>query len=107
MDNLEALLKNYLQSNEKRLDRIETKIDHVSSTLVALARAEEKLIVLEKARDKQNYRLELVEERLMSLDKIATSLAESLGFVKRIFWIAVTGLGTAYAGFFITKLFIL
>jgi hypothetical protein len=48
MDNneFEKIFKQHLAADQSRLDRIENKIDKLADTVIALARAEEKLINL-------------------------------------------------------------
>ena len=67
--NLESLLKQHLAADQSRLDRIETKIDKLSDTVVALARAEEKLFNLEASRMNILDTLEEHEERLDNVDR--------------------------------------
>lgn len=47
-----------------RLDRIESKLDRVAEAIVALARAEEKLIVLEQSRQEMTSRLDHHDDRI-------------------------------------------
>ena len=47
-NDLEKVLRNHLENDTKRLDRIEAKIDKLSETVVSLARVEEKVIALDK-----------------------------------------------------------
>lgn len=66
-------------SDETRFDRIEDKLDKLSEAVVAIARAEEKLITLEKDRN-------LLLEKMSSIDKRVQSLeatqSESKGLAK-------------------------
>ena len=51
-DLIEKILKDYSkvvqnETNESRLDRIESKIDKLADAMISLARAEEKIIALQ------------------------------------------------------------
>ena len=89
-DNLESLLKQHLEADQARLDRIETKIDKLSDTVVALARAEEKLINLESSRHQILDTLDAHEERLDGHDKRLSEGDVTLNTITRVFWITVT-----------------
>jgi DNA repair ATPase RecN len=98
--NLEALLAEHLKADQNRLDRIEDKIDKLSETVIAIARAEEKLISLESARNDILDTLENHEERL---DKHAERLnagSVTLNNIQRLFWICVSAAVAALAGAF-------
>ena len=47
-------LQDHIMRDDRRLDRIEEKIDRLSETVISLARAEEKLIALESDRNTIN-----------------------------------------------------
>jgi len=103
METLESLLKSYLQSNEKRLDRIEAKIDTMADTIVAIARAEEKLINLEEARDRTSTRISSVEKNVYTLDRKVSEYIGSKTFSDKFFWLAVTASGTLMSAYLINN----
>lgn len=77
-------------SDDRRLERIENKLDEVGKAIVALARMEERMITLFKRMDSldaeqtaQGRRLSLVENRV-------GSNGQSLRFAERLFWIVAT-----------------
>ena len=87
--NLEALLSDHLKADKTRLDRIENKIDKLSETVIAIARAEEKLLNLENAR---NDILDTLYEHEERLDKHAERLnagATTLNSINKVFWLLV------------------
>ena len=58
-DLIQQILKDYSkvvqnETNESRLDRIESKIDKLADAMISLARAEEKIIALQE--DHENMR---------------------------------------------------
>jgi len=95
--NLESLLKQHLASDQARLDRIETKIDKLSDTVVALARAEEKLFNLEASRMNILDTLDEHEERLNNVDRRLADGAVTLNTITKLTWVIV---GSALAALF-------
>lgn len=88
-NNLEAVLKEHVQRDQARLDRIELKIDKLSDTVIALARAEEKLNTLEANKLEVVKRLNEHEERLdIHADRL-NSGAITLNTINKIFWLAL------------------
>lgn len=92
---IEEALREHLTQENHRLDRIEGKLDKLTDTVVALARAEEKLINLEKSRqdfadaiDNHDERLDIVEGKISSLELTSSILS-------KLFWIVVT-VGAGY-----------
>jgi cell division protein FtsL len=80
--NLEAVLKEHIQRDQSRLDRIELKIDKLSDTVIALARAEEKLITLEA------NKLEVIKRLNEHADRL-NSGAITLNTINKVFWLAL------------------
>lgn len=89
-DNIEKLLKAHLSQDNYRLDRIEEKIDKLSDTVVALARAEEKLINLEGSRQSILDTLDTHEQRLDKHDARLNEGDVTLNTITKLFWIVVT-----------------
>ena len=90
--NLEALLSDHLKADKTRLDRIENKIDKLSETVIAIARAEEKLLNLENAR---NDILDTLDEHEERLDRHAERLnagATTLNSINKVFWLLVAAI---------------
>lgn len=87
--NLELLLSEHLKADQTRLDRIETKIDKLSETVIAIARAEEKLINLETARNDIIDTLENHEERLNKHADRLNAGATTLNSINKVFWLLV------------------
>jgi cell division protein FtsL len=87
--NLEAVLKEHIQRDQSRLDRIELKIDKLSDTVIALARAEEKLITLEANKLEVIKRLNEHEERLDTHADRLNSGAITLNTINKVFWLAL------------------
>ena len=104
MPNLEDLLIKNRLADEARFDRIEGKIDRLSDTVVAIARAEEKLVALEQTKRFQNKKIEELETTLKGMNRQLENHTHFLATVTRIFWIltsvALTGLGGMYISAF-------
>ena len=65
-DLIQQILKDYSkvvqnETNESRLDRIESKIDKLADAMISLARAEEKIIALQE--DHENMRERLINSQ--------------------------------------------
>lgn len=82
-------LQKHIYADAARLDRIEAKIDKLSDTVVAIARAEEKLLNLEVQKREIVDRLDNHEERLDRHSERLNSGAVTLNSIQRIFWIGV------------------
>ena len=82
-------LQKHIYADTQRLDRIESKIDKLSDTVVAIARAEEKLVGLTATAQEVNKRLDEHDDRL---DKHAARLndgAVTLNTISKLFWITI------------------
>lgn len=97
---VEDALLEHLNQESNRLDRIEEKLDKLTDTVVALARAEEKLVNLEKSRQEIADTLDIHEERLDKLDDRVSSTELATNVLSKIFWIAVAAGST----FIVTQL---
>jgi predicted nucleic acid-binding Zn-ribbon protein len=95
------------QTNQ-RLSRIEDKLDILNSSLVAIARIEEKILNLEKHNTFLMEKIIRVEESVNKIEKDTkleiSSFKENIvdainlvNFLKRVFWIILGGIVTAAA----------
>jgi vacuolar-type H+-ATPase subunit E/Vma4 len=73
-----------------RLDRIEQKIDRLSDAIVSIARAEEKLVMLENDKKFLMQRMIELDERVTDVEKKTDDNTSSLSIIQRIAWIAVS-----------------
>ena len=72
---------------EKRLDRIEAKLDSVSVTLTHLARIDERLTGGHKRIDRHEQRLDLLEDQQRTIEsRIAETMGKSM-IVERGAWV--------------------
>lgn len=100
-DSLEQALKDHLTHENHRLDRIEAKLDKLTDTVVALARAEEKLISLENSRQEISQILEEHEDRVTSVEKRTESIEVTTNILSRLFWIGIASGATYFVAHFI------
>lgn len=81
------------EAQNARLDRIETKIDQLSEAMISIARAEEKMIAMEKnagvASDRLNRHSDKIDELEATIQKMATRQELMMKFM----WIIVTAVG--------------
>jgi len=75
---------------DNRLDRIEQKIDKLSEAIISIARAEEKLVMLEN--DKKFLMQKMVEigDRVTVVEKKVEDAQGTISIIQRITWIAVS-----------------
>jgi outer membrane murein-binding lipoprotein Lpp len=98
-NDLEKVLRNHLENDTKRLDRIEAKIDKLSETVVSLARVEEKVIALDKEAVRTNERLDKIDSRLEQVEERAGSNDVTVKVVNKVFWILLASVAAAVAAY--------
>ncbi len=83
-------------ADEKRLERIEQKLDDMSQAIVSLARMEERMVTLFKRMDSYDEEQSKLFDRLSKVEKVSGADGVTLRFLERIFWIVATAGITAY-----------
>lgn len=83
--------------DDKRLDRIEEKIDKLSEAMITVARAEEKLISMEQKYAAQYDRMNKFSEKLDELERLVTQNAATVNTINKLFWIAIIAMAGAIA----------
>ena len=78
-----------------RLDRIEIKLDKLSEAVVSLARAEEKIISMEKFMHQQMDQILEMGKRLEGVEKRVTTNASTINIINKLFWIVMAAAATA------------
>jgi chromosome segregation ATPase len=86
-----------------RLDRIESKIDKMSESLISLARAEEKIAAIEEDRADQRKRELWYEQKINALSDEIHLLGQRLNksqntfdVISKLFWVTIVAVaGTA------------
>ena len=93
-----------MTDQDDRLSRIEEKVDRLSEAIIAIARAEEKLIQLRTLTDVLFKKVDDMNSRMMEMER---SVAETKAFMNgfnKITWVFVSGLLTAIAAAVVYKL---
>ena len=78
-----------------RLDRIEIKLEKLSEAVVSLARAEEKIISMEKFMHQQMDQILEMGKRLEDVEKRVTTNASTINIINKLFWIVMAAAATA------------
>ena len=83
--------------HERRLERVEIKIDRLSEALVSMARIEERVTTVLKQTDRFMDLLDKMEERLEIVELQSNLNKKSVTSTERVIWILVTaGISTAF-----------
>ena len=81
----------------KRLDRIEEKLDQMSEVLIALARFEEKMDAYNDYRNKSWERMNKFSAKLDTIEKMCDDNARTVHTINKLFWVAIVAIGSAIA----------
>ena len=80
------------------LDRIESKIDDMSDAIIALARAEEKIITLTDFGKQQGEQILTLINRVDRLENLVRQNAQTVQVINKLFWIITTAAAAAITG---------
>ena len=83
------------ETQTSRLDRIEEKIDKLSDAMISLARAEEKLIAIEKNNHANYDRMNRFSQKLDNIEDKVNDNARTIDVIKKTFWLI---LGSVFVG---------
>jgi len=73
--------------DEKRLDRIEQKIDRLADAITAIARVEEKMLASNNRVDALEIRVVRTEKDLNDIAILARKNSGVVRFIDKIFWV--------------------
>lgn len=76
--------------DDNRLSRIENKIDQLSEALINIARAEEKLIAIEKNNFAHYERMNRLSNKIDDLENMVMENNRTISFINKFFWILMT-----------------
>ena len=82
------------ETQSDRLDRIEEKIDKMSEAIIALARAEEKIITLTSFSKQQSEQIQSVINRIDRVETLVNSNASTVNVINKIFWEYIVHIST-------------
>ena len=85
-------LENHVKREEQRLERIEQKIDKLSDAMIDLARAEEKLLNMEKTNQQHFDRMNRFSVRMDEIEDEVTDQGKTVKLMQFILSIASTAL---------------
>ena len=74
---------------EKRLDKIEEKIDRLTDAMVSIARAEEKLAQMQQNYTASYDRMNRFSEKLDIIEEQVRNNAHTVGIINKLFWAAI------------------
>jgi len=84
-------------ADEKRLERIEQKLDQMGEAIVALARMEERMITLFNRMDNLDTEQGNQGRRITVIESKVGNNGQALRFAERLFWIIATaGVGLIF-----------
>lgn len=75
--------------DEKRLDRIETKLDELTKVVTDLARIEERMVTLFKRMDKYDAQQTTMDGRLSSVEKVTVRRGVVFDALNKGFWVVI------------------
>jgi hypothetical protein len=75
----------------QRLDRIEEKLDQMAQAIIALARAEEKISTLAEFNKQQASQVQLLINRIDSVEQLVNSNASTVNIINKVFWLIIAG----------------
>ncbi len=76
--------------HERRLERVEMKIDRLGEALVTMARVEERVTTVLKQTDRFIVRLDSMERRMEDVEIQSSLNKKFVGGVERFLWILIT-----------------
>ena len=86
-----------MATTNTRLDNIENKLDKLAEAMVAMARAEEKLVGLKEDHDRTYERLNRFSQKLDEIESKVDDNARVVHVINKLFWIAIIAIAGAYA----------
>lgn len=88
------------ETQAKRLDRIEEKIDKLADAMVSLARTEEKILSMEKQSHNHFERMNKFSAKLDLIEDKVNENALTVSIINKVAWVATTAMIAAIVKFF-------
>ena len=85
------------ETQTQRLDRIEEKIDKLSDAMISLARAEEKLIAIEKNNHANFDRMNRFSQKLDDIEDKVIDNPRTINVITKMFWLVIGAASVAIA----------
>ena len=88
-------MEDIFQPYDKRLDRIEEKLDKLADAVASIARVEEKIYASTKRIDRHEFRMDTLENDIVFLKSNVAGSNKSLTAIERFVWICISTVATA------------
>ena len=88
------------ETQSDRLSRIEEKIDKLSEAMIALARAEEKLVAIEKNNHNNFDRMNRFSQKLDQIEKKVDDNARTVSIINKVVYVISVALVGAIVKYF-------
>ena len=85
------------ETTNKRLDRIEEKLDKKGEVIIAIARFEEKMDAYNEYRERSWERMNKFSEKLDNIDKKVDDNCRTVQTINKLFWIALVAIAGSIA----------
>ena len=79
------------RADDRRLNRIETKLDELTKVLVTMARTEEKVAAMEEDKVIQWEVLNKLESKIDIMEVKVNDAARTINTIHKLFWVVVAG----------------
>jgi len=76
-----------VENTASRLDRIEEKLDKLTDAMVAMARAEEKIINLQEDQYNMFERMNKHSEKLDEIERVCNDNHRTICVINKLFWV--------------------
>lgn len=88
------------ETQADRLNRIEEKIDKLSEAMIALARAEEKLVAIEKNNHNNFDRMNRFSQKLDDIEKKVDDNARTVSIINKVVYVISVAIIGAIVNYF-------
>ena len=85
------------EPTNKRLDRIEEKLDKMGDVLISLARFEEKMDAYNEYRERSWERMNKFSEKLDKIEKTVDDNARTVQTINKLVWVAIVAIAGSIA----------
>ena len=84
----------------ERISRIEEKIDRMTDAIIALARAEEKIVTLADFAKQQGEQIQTLINRVDKIEDLVKVNNSTVIIINKLFWIVMAAAAAGVAGMF-------
>jgi uncharacterized coiled-coil protein SlyX len=87
---------------DRRLNRIEEKIDKLADLVILIARAEERLIGLEADKLITHASIDEIEDRIVAVEKCVGLNTRTVDSMHKVVWIMLSAIITAFVAYILS-----